>query len=316
MTGNSIGERPDQRAGRVARVGAKADKLTAMAGAVNHWGVRRLTATRLLRGALSLCYPPTCVLCGAPGWGALDLCHGCWADLPALGACCRRCALPLPLAMDHGDAVSSRSGAERSNERGVGTRSNEATASIGAIKGRAAGGFICGQCQRSPPPFDQGLALFRYEGLVRALIADFKFHQRLPLGRLFGQLLAETARWQPQAALPEVLVPVPLHRRRLRERGYNQSLEVARVIGRELKIPVDGHGVERAFSTPPQLSLAREQRLVNVRDAFRVRATRSARHVAIIDDVVTTAATVGELARALRQAGAERIDVWAIARTP
>jgi ComF family protein len=151
---------------------------------------------------------------------------------------------------------------------------------------------------------------------VRALIADFKFRQRLHLGRLFGQLLAEAAVWQSGHSLPELLIPVPLHSKRLRERGYNQSLEVARVIGRELKIPVDSRVVERAWATPPQLSLAREERLANVRDAFRVPRPLQARHVAIIDDVVTTGATAGELAGVLHQAGAERVDVWAIARTP
>ncbi|WPL11809.1 MULTISPECIES: ComF family protein [Thiorhodovibrio] len=148
------------------------------------------------------------------------------------------------------------------------------------------------------------------------MIADFKFRQRLHLGRLFGQLLAEAAVWQSGPSLPELLIPVPLHSKRLRERGYNQSLEVARVIGRELKIPVDSRVVERAWATPPQLSLAREERLANVRDAFRVPRPLQARHVAIIDDVVTTGATAGELAGVLHQAGAERVDVWAIARTP
>ncbi|WP_242469596.1 ComF family protein [Rhabdochromatium marinum] len=232
---------------------------------------------RLLRLALEVAYPPTCVLCGAPGWGELDLCQGCLADLPGLAPSCGHCARPLAQGMPDG--------------------------------------AICGQCQHRPPPYDRCLACFRYQGLVRKLMGDFKFRQRLALARLFGQLLAETARWESESCLPEQLVPVPLHPSRLRQRGYNQSLEVARVLGRALGVDVESQLVERVIATPPQLGLAREARLVNVRDAFRLRHPVTAGHLAIIDDVVTTGATVGELARLLKAAGARRVDVWAIART-
>jgi ComF family protein len=262
---------------------AKNCKLKASSGAVNLRRASRLTAARrlganLLHAALDVCYPPTCVLCGAPGWNKLDLCQGCFADLPALAPACGRCALPLPAG--------------------------------------APDGLLCGECQRQPPAFDHCLALFRYQDAMPRLIGDFKFRRKLHLGRLFGQLLAEAVRWQPQASVPERLVPVPLHPSRLRQRGYNQSLEVARVLGRELGVAVVRDGVERIVATPPQLSLARAQRLENVRDIFRPRQPLRARHLVIIDDVVTTGATVGELARMLRAAGAERVDVWAVARTP
>ncbi|WP_328986818.1 ComF family protein [Thiorhodovibrio winogradskyi] len=228
--------------------------------------------------ALNSAYPPTCVLCGAAGFGELDLCLGCLADLPDIAPSCGCCALPLPAG--------------------------------------APDGMRCGGCQRQPPAYDRCIALFRYQGAVTRLIGDFKFRQRLHLGRLFGQLLAEAARWQPDVSLPELLVPVPLHPSRLRQRGYNQSLEVARVASHELGIDVDGGRIERVVATPPQLRLARAERQSNVRDAFRVRQPLCARHVAIVDDVVTTGATVGELARVLRQAGVERVDVWAVGRTP
>ncbi|WP_223296676.1 ComF family protein [Thiorhodovibrio frisius] len=282
-----MNRRPEQGAEKGPRLGAKADKLKAIAEAVNHDGLRRLTAARrlaqrlsrqLLRLAFESAYPPTCVLCGAAGFGELDLCLGCLADLPDVAPSCERCALPLPAGTPDG--------------------------------------IVCGKCQRQPPAYDRCIALFRYQGAVARLVGDFKFRQRLHLGRLFGQLLAEAARWQPDASLPDLLVPVPLHPSRLRQRGYNQSLEVARVAGRALGIDADRSGVERVVATPPQLTLAREERQSNVRNAFRVRRPLMARHVAIIDDVVTTGATVGELARVLRQAGAERVDVWAVARTP
>lgn len=283
MAVNSVSKHLRRRTGTEPQVGLKADKLKALARAVNHQGLMRLTAGRRLGGHLARlvldgCYPPTCVLCGAPGWRELDLCRGCLADLPDLAPSCARCAQPL---------------------------------SPGTPPGR-----LCGQCQRRAPAFDHCLAVFRYQDSVCKLMGDFKFRRRLALGRLFGQLLAETARWQPQAVLPELLVPVPLHRSRLRARGYNQSLEVARVLGRSLGIGVDACLVERQIATPPQLSLARAERLANVRNAFRLSRPLAAKHIAIIDDVVTTGATVGELARVLRAAGAERIDVWAVARTP
>jgi ComF family protein len=145
-----------------------------------------------------------------------------------------------------------------------------------------------------------------------------KFQGRLNLIRLLGQLLADAlvaeAR-SPDWAWPDVIIPVPLHAQRLRQRGYNQALELARLVGRRIGVPVDVTRCRRTRPTQAQSELEERQRLVNIRGAFAVTAPLP-QHVAILDDVVTTGATVAELARTLRRSGCGRVDVWTLARTP
>jgi ComF family protein len=116
--------------------------------------------------------------------------------------------------------------------------------------------------------------------------------------------------------MPDLILPVPLHATRLRERGYNQAAEIARTVGRELSIPVDLRSCARVLATTPQSGLEQKARRRNVRGAFRVVRSPGADRIAILDDVVTTGSTVSELSKALLKAGAERVDVWAAARTP
>ncbi|NBC11860.1 MAG: ComF family protein [Gammaproteobacteria bacterium] len=240
--------------------------------------------TRWRRVAADLLFPPTCILCGAPGDDGRDLCRGCAADLPALGLACVRCALPLP-------------------------------APVTAGHGAGDDGPLCGRCRRKPPAFARAHAPFRYEQPLPALVAGFKFNGRLNTLRLMGELLAASlGDAAPQR--PEAIVPVPLHMRRLRERGYDQALELARVVGRELALPVAAAACERTRATPPQTTLEGKARAQNLRGAFHATADLSGAHVAVLDDVVTTASTVDEVARALRRAGASRVDVWCLARTP
>jgi ComF family protein len=172
---------------------------------------------------------------------------------------------------------------------------------------------LCGACQRRPPHFQSACALYRYEAPVDHLIRQLKFHGRLPYARLLGCLLGDHLA-QRLRDLPDCIVPVPLHPRRLRERGFNQSLELARHAGRRLRIPVDYACVSRTRHTHPQTELPAKLRRKNMRGAFQVTETFGAEHVAILDDVVTTGATVNELARALHRAGVQRVDVWCVAR--
>jgi len=145
------------------------------------------------------------------------------------------------------------------------------------------------------------------------LLQQLKFHQKLHMATLLGGLMVEALAGR-QRAMPECLVPVPLHPARLRERGYNQALELARVMSPCLGIAVDATLCRRGRTTTPQTALDGKERRRNLRGAFEVRSLRTPRTVAIIDDVVTTGTTVSELSRAMRRAGVEVVEVWACAR--
>ena len=177
----------------------------------------------------------------------------------------------------------------------------------------SAAALICGKCQQHPPAFDHSWAVFPYAPPIDTLIKRLKYYKRLELAQILGQRLCELV---VQRALPrpEVLLPVPLHPSRLRERGYNQSLELARIVARNTKIPIDIRSVRRIRATPPQTDLPEDQRRRNVHGAFAVRRQLDAKHITIVDDVMTTGHTVNALALCLRKAGVERIDVWVVAR--
>jgi len=169
---------------------------------------------------------------------------------------------------------------------------------------------LCGRCLRRPPPFDAALAPLRYAAPVDTLVHEFKFRGRLASGRLLAELMADAVAERPR---PQLLLPVPLHPRRLRERGFNQAHELARLLGRRLGIPVDGELVRRMRDTPPQHELPAKARRANIRRAFALAHPPPA-HVAVVDDVMTTGQTVAEIARLLKRAGARRVEVWVAAR--
>lgn len=172
--------------------------------------------------------------------------------------------------------------------------------------------LICGSCLRHPPHFDATVAAFDYGEPVRDLILGLKFHRRYPYGRLLGMLLADHLAGRGE--LPECIIPVPLHAARYRERGFNHAAEIAREVARQLHLPVDLTAARRIRLTQPQVGLEADERKRNLRGAFESRLKQPLHHVAILDDVVTTGATVGELARVLKQAGVARVEVWACAR--
>ena len=174
----------------------------------------------------------------------------------------------------------------------------------------------CGECLRDEPPFATALAPFVYASPLDRLEASFKFGRSLAAGRVLSELWLDALREAPPA-LPDALVPVPLHRDRLRERGYNQALELARPLARELGIDLRLDMLQRVRATSAQSDLDAAARRRNLRGAFAA-ADRVAppAHVAIVDDVMTTGTTLRECARALARAGVARVDVWALARAP
>ncbi|UXI68166.1 ComF family protein [Tahibacter amnicola] len=175
------------------------------------------------------------------------------------------------------------------------------------------GNGVCGPCLKRPPPYDAAWAPFVYAAPLDQLLTRFKFSGDLACGRV----LAETMAAVPPGDRPEALVPVPLHRQRLRERGFNQSLELARHLGQTLGIPVLAGGLDRIRETPAQAGLAALARRRNLRGAFAPAAgLRWPAHVALVDDVMTTGSTLAACAGALRTAGVARVSAWALARAP
>jgi len=173
---------------------------------------------------------------------------------------------------------------------------------------------LCGECQRRPPTWDAAWAPFRYGWPLDRLESRFKFGADLAAGRvLSGMWRRETC----PMALPQQILTVPLHRSRLRQRGYNQVLELARPLARELRLPLCVDALQRVRCTEAQTELDAVGRRRNVRGAFALREGAAlAPHVAVIDDVMTTGATLAECARVLKRAGVQRVDVWALARAP
>lgn len=172
----------------------------------------------------------------------------------------------------------------------------------------------CGECLRREPPWDTAWAPFRYAWPLDRLETRFKFGEDLAAGRVLAAL------WLAEPTPPErpaLIVPVPLHRQRLRRRGYNQALELARPLARALDMPCRHDALHRERDTAAQTELDRSARRRNVRGAFHLRTDiELPSHVILLDDVMTTGATLAECTRVLKRAGVKRVDVWALARAP
>jgi ComF family protein len=221
----------------------------------------------------------SCLLCGEASDDATPICPPCETDLPWLGDQCQTCALPLPAA-----------------------------------------GMTCGQCLKQPPAFERVAVPWTYSFPVDSLITRFKHSAKWPLGRLLAELLGRFLlhRFDEDLDRPDTLVPVPLAAKRLRQRGFNQAAMLARWLGTTLDIPCDERLLLRVQDTSAQQALKADARKKNLRHAFALvpDAPIKGRHLALVDDVLTTGATAQALARLLMDAGAARVDVYCLARTP
>jgi ComF family protein len=186
--------------------------------------------------------------------------------------------------------------------------------------------MVCASCLSSLPSvnlscegdaagheFDAIFARYEYRFPVDRLVQRFKYAGDLAIGKWLSMQLALGLCAAP---VPQLLVPMPITRARLRERGFNQAVEIARVVSRVVRVPAAPRALERTRDAPPQSGLGRRARRANLRDAFACPRPLGARHVALVDDVVTTGATADAAARVLKRAGVERVDLWALARTP
>ncbi len=226
--------------------------------------------------------PLRCLVCGEAGVRGHDLCVQCQDALTWNRSACARCAIPTP------EPVA-----------------------------------FCGRCLKKPPPLDRTLATFRYGFPVDNLLPRFKFHHDLAAGRELAEamhaMLMDAIANNPLhigANRPQALIAVPLHSQRLRQRGYNQALELAKLLSKTFAIPLLRDGLRRIRDIAPQSELGALARRRNPRGAFAVGADSLPVHVALIDDVMTTGATLYECARVLKRAGVQQVDAWVAARVP
>lgn len=217
-----------------------------------------------------------CAVCR--GWGSQRVCAPCIARWATPTHRCNRCALAVP-----------------------------------------AGAAQCGACLLHPPPYAAAVAAFDYAFPWDGLITHFKFNAALDLAALLARQLGEAIQ-RAEGAVPDLVLPVPLSPNRLRERGYNQAWEVARRLPRTHAWRTDPTLLLRVRDTPHQTMLPPGERAANVRGAFAIEPLRAAevrgRRITLVDDVVTTGATVAELSSVLLGAGAASVQVWMLARTP
>ena len=233
-------------------------------------------------------FPPTCVLCESATGRDMDLCQGCEDDLSKNLYCCPRCALPLEQTV-----------AEKYQYMEL----------------------MCGDCQSNPPSFDECLTPFLYQFPLRELILRYKKLATPAIGKTLAQLMARTladelVRVNANKKTPDYLIPVPTHQLKLKQRGFDHTLLLAREIGQALNIPVIERTAIRGIATAEQKGLSRLQRKKNMRNNFSILTPINAKSVAIIDDVMTTGATANEFAKLLKKQGVDHISVWCLARTP
>ncbi|MDX9710224.1 MAG: ComF family protein [Trichloromonas sp.] len=234
-----------------------------------------------LSGLLDLLLPPTCAICRAEvaALSPAGICPNCLTQLlPLPIARCPRCALPYP------------------TEEG--------------------GPHLCEACLRQPPDFSTVVAVGLYGDLLRESIHRFKYEQGIHLDHPLGALLAQRLGTDAPEFFPELILPVPLHPQRLRERGYNQSLLLARRLGKSLRVPTESRRLQRVRPTPPQQGLPLAARQRNLRGAFALSTPLRGEKVLLIDDVMTTGATVRECAQVLKSGGAGEIIVAVLGRAP
>jgi ComF family protein len=230
------------------------------------------------RGLLGLLFPPACPLCGSDlaADSPVSFCTDCLTGIhPLTSPCCPRCALPY----------ATEDGSDH----------------------------LCESCLRADPPFSRVDAIGIYEENLRTAVQRFKYEGAIVLDRSLGGLLAAVLE-RTGASRPDLLIPVPLHPSRLRERTYNQALLLARVLGRRWRLQVPARLLVRNRPTPPQQGLKAEVRRQNLKGAFTLNRKLNGERVLLIDDVVTTGATVRECSRVLLEGGAGEVVVAVLAR--
>jgi ComF family protein len=265
---------------RVVEIGVRCDRSFAVGHATSILSTVRFAPWFAAAHALARTLPSVCVVCR--DWSTRALCTDCLQRFAPYQPRCARCARSTAVDLPR-----------------------------------------CGECMSQASAFDRCIAGADYAAPWDWLITAFKFHQRVELAGALSLLIERGVRTAPRddaGNRPGLLLPVPLSRERMRERGYNQAWELARRLARRLQIDADPTVLQRSRDTPHQIGMTRREREQNLRDAFwvepRAQPTLRGRHVALVDDVLTTGATAHAAASALMRAGAVGVEVWVAARTP
>ncbi len=235
---------------------------------------------------------PSCVLCDVliDGCGdkkspKISLCCNCYRDLPWMLGACKQCGI--------------------------------------VCKDCDANSPVCGNCQKKAPAVDYTLSALHYVSPVDYLVTELKFRKQLTSAAILSELLYQfleprlNREMGHKESTPDLIIPVPLHKKRLISRGFNQAVELAKPLVRKFSIPMARNSVSRTKNTLPQSDLDAAQRRKNIRNSFQIENKQQlihASHVVIVDDVVTTGATCNELARLLKKSGVQKVGVWSVAR--
>ena len=231
---------------------------------------------RSLADLLNLLLPPACPLCRRESVRP-GICSDCAAGIhPVASPCCPRCALPYP--------------AEEGTDH------------------------LCEPCLRKAPSFARVRAAGVYEQTLRQAVHHFKYRGAVDLDRPLGKLLVAATKEPKSTPRPDLLVPVPLHKSRMRERTYNQSLLLAKALGKEWRLPVSARLLVRTRETLPQQGLNAQLRRDNMKGAFALSAPLAGERILLIDDVLTTGATANECSRVLLEGGAAEVVVAVLGR--
>lgn len=220
-----------------------------------------------------LSLPSICTVCNQFHKGSMAVCSFCMDLMTPLGLRCKQCAYPLPQT-DY---------------------------------------LICGQCIKKPPYFDNAYIGYQYEEPLRSLLHQFKYRNSLYLGSFLCHLISHTIPKIAPDASPPCLIPIPMHPKKIKQRGFNQAAILTKLLAKQLKIAYDHKNCQKVINTAPQASLNGEQRQKNLHQSFKVNQIPYA-HVILIDDLLTTGSTANELARILKQTGVARVDISCCAR--
>ncbi len=219
-----------------------------------------------------------CILCNVSTKSSLCLCTRCLNDLPVTKHSCLQCGNILPIE----------------------------TLEL-SLK-------LCGKCQTNPPPIDRTFSLYEYKTPVDHLIKQLKFKHSIITANLLGRLMAQSI-IQQNITLPDAIIPIPLHNKRLRMRGYNQAIEIAKPLAKQLKLPLLTDAVIRLKHTPAQTRSKAKERRLNLRNSFGCKTILPYASIAIVDDVITTGTTVNEVAKVLKKNGVQQVYAWSCAHS-